>query len=176
MIRRRALERKPSTPGRLRQSKAAPRSGARRGDAAEIIVKEGYSLASTPQGDTIALPELIILANRKGFSFLAEVFDEMAKRGLGHAGAGDPDPDNHEHLGWARPFNSALGDRVEIRLGIFTVANRSNVLARYGISKTSRSRGDLQNRFRRLIQQSRAAVEQESRPGARHRVTTRAAR
>lgn len=163
MIRRRTLETQPSTSTRSHQSKATARSLTRRDTVAEIIVKEGFSLASTSQGGTIAVPELAILANRKGFAFLSRVFADVAKRGLGRVQAGDPDPENHEHLGWAKPFDTRRSDRIDIRLGVFTKANRPHVLARYGITKASSQRGDLRHRYRRLIAESSVAVKRDSR-------------
>ncbi|MHC5023375.1 MAG: hypothetical protein ACYTGG_05620 [Planctomycetota bacterium] len=124
----------------------------------EIILKEQYEIDSTGEVP-IAVPEVLVLANRAGFRWLSEYFREMADR-TPHRGklnaAGDPDAHQRLPLAWDvrspgdEPLNKALSDRIAFRLGYLTPENRDIVYAKYGISAAESKHGCMASRFREL--------------------------
>ncbi len=124
----------------------------------EIIVKQQYLVNAT--GDVAyAVPEILLIGNREGFRQLGEWFLEVSLH------EPDPklidcDPDDHQHMGTGyAPFNPALSDELEFRVGILTESNRDRVLSKHGITETARQIGELAIRYRRQAEIAERAVD-----------------
>ena len=115
---------------------------------AEVIVKQTYLIDATGE-KKYPVPEVLLLGNREGLRNLGQWLVDYAER-IPKADAMDWDPDDHQHLPTKYPpFNSALSDELEFRIGILTELNRDAVLDKYGINEASRQKGDLVARYRR---------------------------
>lgn len=111
---------------------------------AEIVLKETLLVDATGRKD-YAVPELQIIANRKGFLYLAEIFSAMADRK-------DLTCDNHQHLGRLKPpFSLKLSDDLEFTLRIFDHKTRAEVFDWCGVAVGNAARGSLIKRYRRII-------------------------
>ena len=128
----------------------------RKREKPEIILKLQFEVDATTDM-SVAVPEVLLLANRAGFKRLAKYFNNLAKRLRPSADGGDPD--DHQHLPdiWehAEEINHELSDRIAFRLGILSVENREHALGKYGISKDAAAQGCLTERFPILIEEAR---------------------
>ena len=125
----------------------------------EIIVKESFALAG-PSTRLYAYPVVVILANPEGWKRLATECRRMATRQVHES---TPDPDDHSHFGpfwFSSAMNERLSDEIEFRVGSITPTNRRAVLKHYGITRASRNRGSLIERFERLIRRVKEHVQQ----------------
>src|SRR3954469_7401400 len=103
----------------------------------ELIVKQKFYVDST--GDVeYAVPLVLLLGNREGLRELGEWLLRVAERGPKTGGI-DTDPDDHQHLSSeSAPFNPALSDELEFRVGILSEATRDATLKRYDIHESTR--------------------------------------
>lgn len=132
-----------------------------RQDAPEIIVREQFMVDATGKVH-VAIPELLLLANRAGYRWLADYFRDLAEREPRTHSDPIGDPDDHSHYSTQYPpVNPALSDRVELRIGHLDATNRDAVLAKYKISPETASLGSLVGRYRDSAE--RAARHEERR-------------
>jgi hypothetical protein len=138
----------------------------RKSGKAEIIVKEGYFIDDS-RSRGIAIPKLLLLANREGYQLLAEICVSMAKKRITDF-LMRVDPDHHCHLDTVLgPFSRELSDQIEIRLGLLTPENRTAVFRNYSISRSTRRRGDLAERYRRMAIDSTHRIKRSAAAMAR---------
>jgi hypothetical protein len=114
----------------------------------EVIVKQQYLIDATGDMD-YAVPEILLLGNREGLRELGQWLLDLAEKEPNPEHS-EWDPDDHQHAPTRfAPFNPALSDELEFRVGILSEANRDRVLHKYGISESTRQSGDLAARYRR---------------------------
>lgn len=117
---------------------------------AELILKETWEV----DAHDVPLPCLAILANRRGYEYLARFFQWMA-------GRTDVWPDNHEHSNsspWDEVFDPQLSDQVTFRLVKFDLRRRAAVLEYNGVRPDTARRGDALERYRRRIREIRTKI------------------
>ena len=115
---------------------------------AELIVREGFVIDATGRSQQ-AIPEVSILGNREGFTYLSEVFAHLAERAA--ARHTSPQPAEPLHLSrLEHPVNVRLSDAIEFRFAPLTAANRAAMFKRHGITMKSRERGSLFGRYREV--------------------------
>jgi hypothetical protein len=121
----------------------------------EVILRKTCTFYEK-QGEGYPVPELLILANRAGFRWLASVFARCAQK----AGESHPtpagDPDDHEHIDlWHPEINPLHSDELAFRLGILTPKNRRAVFKKYGLRRRQSFQGDLVSQYQRQIAEVR---------------------
>lgn len=110
------------------------------------------------------VPEILILANRKGLLWLADWLRDLAHKKPSRLHFDHFDPDDHQHVGPSQSpgvFNRAQSDEVEIRLGILTGFNRREVFRKYGGDKKRRLKGSALHQYETLLDRIRAGMEME---------------
>jgi len=128
---------------------------------AELVVKETILIAAN--GD--AIPEIRILGNAKGFTYLSRMCAFMADWTRRHA---DPDIEAHFHVeSYQPPFNQRLTDRMEFRLVPLWPKGRRAVLALHKATVANRQQGSLVGRYRAIaaraeeLEKKYAAIDRE---------------
>lgn len=126
--------------------------------AVELLIPGEY------EGKVTAIPELLLLANRSGFRYLARMFEYLAERNMRPpAGPWETDPDDHEH--WCpEQWDPGLSDRVEVRLGTITPENWKLVRRKYNLLAKNKKRGSIFEQYTQLLQEAEKVVERLNRP------------
>lgn len=110
-----------------------------------------------------AEPVILILADKKGWQYLAAEFSAMAKRKATKSMIAAGDGDDHQHLDYKyEPVNSSLSHQMEFRLGVLTPKTRSQTLKKYGI-KPSPKGEDLPRLFTSLVNAATKDVRETNR-------------
>ena len=131
----------------------------------EIIIRHSWFINACGKKE-LPVPEILILANRKGFLWLANVLRKLADKKPGPFLLAHFDPEDHQHVGPRQSpgvFNQAQSDDVELRLGILTDFNRRAVFRKYGRDKTRRLKGSALAQFRSLLNRIKAGMKAENR-------------
>jgi hypothetical protein len=104
-------------------------------------------------GRTYPVPELLLLANRNGFRWLSKFFAEFAEKDPDPRPWNDlSDPDDHDHISWPRaPIDCQHSDEMEIRVGIVSPKNRTQVFEKYSIESAAPYRGTLKKQYQAQI-------------------------
>ncbi len=123
-------------------------------NSAELIVREAFDEDGSRGGRTYIVPRLLIAGNREGFRWLAKYFADYAEREWDEDREHDPDDSSYIPTD-CRPF-SDLSSLVFIRVARFTAKNRGRVLKKWNLSRRTRARGDLRDRYARLIERANA--------------------
>lgn len=118
---------------------------------AEMVVRQGFVIDAT-SGSAVAIPEVVLLANREGFAYLARLFAHMealagSKSRESAAAAGVSLPRG------AAPINARLSDDLDFRFAPLTSANRAATFKRYGVTLKSRQKGSLFDRYQNVAEQ-----------------------
>lgn len=109
----------------------------------QIVLKLTISVDATGQ-KPVAYPEVFMLADEQGWEYLSKLCRRRAGRARTLASQVDdfhPDPEDHDHL--SMHVDQELSDKVDLRLGTLTDANRDVVFQRYGISSAKAFRQSL---------------------------------
>ena len=129
----------------------------------ELIWKEHLTGVVREDGSSYSMPLGILLGNAEGFRWLAKYFMERADaaerleryyaRNANMVCVGDPD--DHEHLSMTEaPFNAALSDESELRVGHLVECNRDETIGKYEITATKEG---MMERWQRIL--ARAAQQ-----------------
>jgi hypothetical protein len=133
---------------------------------AELIVRQGFIIDATGKQQH-AVPEVLILGNREGLQYLADVFGHLADRAKSRSratGAGEP-----SHLPQLdHPVNSRLSDAIEFRFIPLTAANRAATFRQHGISIKSREHGSLFERYQGIAETQYTKVARRLEWNRRH--------
>jgi hypothetical protein len=125
---------------------AAPKAPSK----AELIVRQGFIIDATGKQQH-AVPEVLILGNREGLQYLADVFGHLADQARSRSratGAGEP-----VHLPQLEhPVNGRLSDVIEFRFIPLTAANRAATFRQHGITMKSREHGSLFERYQGIAE------------------------
>jgi hypothetical protein len=117
---------------------------------AELIVRQGFIIDATGKQQH-AVPEVLILGNREGLQYLADVFGHLADQAKSRSratGAGEP-----IHLPQLdHPVNGRLSDAIEFRFIPLTAANRAATFRQLGITMKSREHGSLFERYQGIAE------------------------
>lgn len=113
----------------------------------EIVWKEHFVTVTGDNDAVRAIFSGILVCNAEGFRWLASYFarraDAAEKLERSYARNGyitpHPDPDDHVHLSTTdAPFNSAMSDEAELRIGHLVPSNRKDVLSKYEMPSARR--------------------------------------
>lgn len=111
---------------------------------AELIVRQGFVIDATAKRHA-AIPEVLILGNREGLRYLADVFAFLAEQAVKNKSE-DPfaaiQVGRNEH-----PVNTRLSDGIEFRFSFVSDANRAATFKRHGVTMKSREQGSLFGRY-----------------------------
>ena len=100
--------------------------------------------------ETYPVPQLLLLATKKGFRWLSRLFAEWAK-------FKNPDEDVHDHVGWPMaPIDCRHSDEMEIRVGMITPKNKHRLFKKFGITSSNSYRGDLRSQYKAQMRQVEA--------------------
>ena len=119
---------------------------------ASIILRKTCSYQEK-RGRTYPVPELLLLANRNGFLWLSRFFAGFAKKDPDPRPWNDlSDPDDHDHLSWPRaPIDCQHSDEMQIRVGIVSPKNITQVFKKYSIKSAAPYRGNLKKHYQAQI-------------------------
>jgi hypothetical protein len=134
---------------------------------AELIVRQGFIIDATGKQQH-AVPEVLILGNREGLQYLADVFAHLADQARSRSRATVSGKPIHlprlDH-----PVNPRLSDAVAFRFIPLTAANRAATFRQHGVSMKSRERGSLFERYQDVAQTQYARVLSHLEWERRHR-------
>ncbi len=123
---------------------AAPLAAPTPPERAELIVRQGFVIDATAKRHS-AIPEVLILGNREGLRYMADVFAFLAEQ-AGRSKADEPfaaiQVGRNEH-----PVNTRLSDGIEFRFSFVNDANRAATFKRHGVTMKSREQGSLFGRY-----------------------------
>jgi hypothetical protein len=101
---------------------------------------------------TYPVPQLTLLATKKGFAWLSKRFAEWARKE-------NADEDAHDHIGWPMaPIDCRHSDEMEIRVGMITAKNKLKLFSKYGITPSNAYRGDLSSQYKAQMRQVEATL------------------
>ncbi len=124
----------------------------------EIILKQRYLVEVTTTGDQV-VPEILLLANRAGFQYLAEYFSEFARKEIPATLLACGDPDDHDHITrQTEAVNATFSDRMEIRVGLLTEESKKQEFEKYAITEGNRSDDDLITQYTHIITSAQATL------------------
>jgi hypothetical protein len=133
---------------------------------AELIVRQGFIIDATGKQQH-AVPEVLILGNREGLQYLADVFGHLADQAKSRSratGAGEP-----IHLPQLdHPVNGRLSDAIEFRFIPLTAANRTATFRQHGITLKSREHGSLFERYQGIAETQYTKVARRLERDRRH--------
>jgi len=133
---------------------------------AELIVRQGFIIDATGKQQH-AVPEVLILGNREGLKYLADVFGHLADQARNRSratGAGEP-----IHLPQLdHPVNGRLSDAIEFRFIPVTAANRAATFRQHGITIKSREHGSLFERYQGIAETQYTKVARRLERDRRH--------
>ena len=126
--------------------------------APEIVAKLAFSIDGTKR---VAYPflDIHLFANAGGLGYLAKEFDRLAKkaRNLGAYRR------VHEHFDrHCKPFNALIGDDIAFRIELISSRNRIKVLRTFGVSRTSRRKGNMIPHLKQLIGDAEECLRREA--------------
>jgi hypothetical protein len=127
----------------------AARGSSKPGRNAEVIVRQGFLIDATGKGP-VAVPEVVVLANADGFSYLAEVFADLAAKAK--AGKSSAASAGFHLPRSAAPINVRLSDDIDFRFAPLTTANRRAMFKQFGIDMASKQKGSLFERYKEVLE------------------------
>jgi hypothetical protein len=119
-----------------------------------VLILRKHCTYYDKQGKSYPVPSLILLGNRKGFTWLSKFFARCAKKKPYSAPwINELDPDQHAHLNPSlAPILRKHSDEMEIRVGIITPKNKRKVFLKYSITPNKPYVGDLVKQYKEQIQ------------------------
>jgi hypothetical protein len=133
---------------------------------AELIVRQGFIIDATG-GQQHALPEVLILGNREGLQYLADVFTHLAHQTKGRKRTSAADEGIHlQQLD--HPVNGRLSDAIDFRFIPLTTANRAATFKQHGITMKSREHGSLFERYQGIAETQYTKVARRLERDRRH--------
>jgi len=127
----------------------------------EIIWRVTYQIDAT-EDKPRPEPVILILADSKGWKWLANEFVAMSKKIVSKAMIAVDDAEDHQHInaGFYKTINKRLSHPLELKLGLLTRRTRRHVLRKYHVDKLPASDTDMRPLFRRLIKSSEKQIRQ----------------